>query len=139
MEQKINQIREEYLDKINKASTLQALDELFLGLFGKNGVVTLLPKDFPSLPKEELKVVGPLFNKTKNELEQAIEKKRHQVKEESYKQLDSETLDLTNAEIKQRTGHMHPTTIFENQIADLFSKIGFQQYDAPHIDTDFYN
>ena len=30
-------------------------------------------------------------------------------------------------------------TAFQNEIKDLFGKIGFEVYEAPHIDTDYYN
>lgn len=139
MQDRIKSIQQEYLEKISTAQTLEELDEIFLALFGKNGVVTLLPKDFPNLQKDELKEIGPLFNQTKNALEKAIEERRDQVKEASYKKLESETLDLSPVEIKERKGYLHPLTKFEKEIADLFAKIGFQQYDAPHIDTDYNN
>ncbi len=139
MQEKISQIQKSYLDKINQAKSLRELDGIFLELFGKSGVVTLLPKDFPTLSKEELKTVGPLFNKAKQELEKAIEKKRQEVREEFYKGLDKEKLELSPVKIKNRKGHMHPITQFENQIVEIFKELGFQQFNAPHIDTDYYN
>src|SRR5262245_17875993 len=113
MEEKINQIKSQYLDKINQAKSLTELDKIFLGLFGKNGEITLLPKEFSKLPKDELLRVGPLFNQVKQELEQVVEKKRQEVREESYKKLERETLDLDKpVEIRKRPGHLHPLTEF---------------------------
>lgn len=138
MEDKLNQILSDYQNKISKAQTLKELDEIFLRLFGKKGEITLLPKDFGKLSKEERQKIGPLFNKTKLELEKAIETHRSEVREKSYKKLDQETFDLnTKVEIKKRQGHLHPLTQFEKKIADLFGKLGFQLYDAPQIDTDY--
>ncbi|MBI3486430.1 phenylalanine--tRNA ligase subunit alpha [Candidatus Daviesbacteria bacterium] len=110
-----------------------------MSAFGKNGEVTLLPKEFSKLSKEQLKTIGPLFNKTKIELEQAINNKREAIRAKSYKKLDLEKLDLEPAEIKNRQGHLHPITQFENQTAEIFKGLGFQQFDAPHIDSDYYN
>ncbi len=141
MEDQIQQIQTEYLDKIAKASTLEALDELYLLLFGKSGLITLLPKEFPNLDKDRLRIIAPLFNQTKNQLEQEIGDRRNEIREEGYKKLETETFDEDEeVEIKDRKGYLHPLTLFEREITELFSKIGFQVYDkAPHIDTDDYN
>ncbi len=140
MEENIKQIQEEYLVKIKNASSLKQLDEIFLGLFGKNGAIDALSKDFPKLSADQRRKVGPLFNKTKQELEQTIEERRQEVREESYKKLDQETLDLdTKVEIKKRKGHLHLSTQFKQEIIALFEKLGFSQFDAPHIELDKYN
>lgn len=141
----INQIQTKYLEKISSAQTLKELDKLFLDLFGKNGVITLLPKEFASQPKEDLQKIGPAFNKAKNELEAEIEKAREKVREKSYKRLEKEDLELSNKTTRDprpaihQKGYLHPLTQFENEIVELFSKLGFQIFEAPHIDTDHYN
>lgn len=139
MEEKISCIQKSYLEKIKQAKSLKELDGIFLALFGKNGELTLLPREFSKLSKEELQKVGPLFNSTKQNLDKEISDKRSKIREDGYKKLESEKLTLQgNAlEAQKRKGHLHPLTQFEKKIADLFGKLGFQQYDAPHIDTDY--
>lgn len=140
MEENIVRVKSEYLDKIKQADTLKQLDEIFLALFGKNGAITLLPKQFQSLPKDELKIIGPLFNQTKQALEKEIEDKRLEIKEIGYQKLTEEKIDLAESvQIKPRQGRLHPLTEFENYIVKVFSGLGFQQYDAPQIDTDINN
>lgn len=160
----INQIQTEYLGKIEAAGSLEELDKLFLDLFGKNGVITLLPKEFASQPKKDLQKIGPAFNKAKGELERAISDKRKEIREEGYKKLAEEDLDLDNvilaSPMLNRTrpesdsgvlvntrpqndrvakGHLHPLTRFEKEIVSIFGELGFQLFEAPHIDTDYYN
>ncbi|MDO8570516.1 MAG: phenylalanine--tRNA ligase subunit alpha [Candidatus Daviesbacteria bacterium] len=139
MEEKLKTIQKQYLKKIEQAESLKELDEIFLALFGKNGEITGAPKEFPKLEKENLQKIGPLFNSTKQNLEEAIEKRREEVREEKYKNLVDEKTDLSAVEIKKRQGHLHPTTQFIQETVELFKKIGFQQFDAPQIDSDFYN
>lgn len=140
MEQSIATIEQEYLSTISTANSLAQLDEIYLQLFGKNGQITLLPKSFPNLKTEQLKTVGPLFNRLKQKLEQAIQSKRQLLREKQYQELEKESLDLKQqAVIKARTGHLHPLTIFENQIVEIFQRLGFQQFEAPLIDTDYNN
>jgi phenylalanyl-tRNA synthetase alpha subunit len=84
MQEQLKSLLEQYKLKIVSAVKLSELDEIFLALFGKNGEITLLPKGFKDLPKEELREVAPLFNQVKAELEEAISSKRLAVREESY-------------------------------------------------------
>jgi len=140
VKQKISQIQKEYLEKIKEAKTLKKLDEIFLALFGKKGELALLPKEFGKLSSDEKRKVSPLFNKVKLELEKEISEKRFAVREASYEKLDREKLDLDKkVEIKKRQGHLHPLTQIEQQTAEIFQKIGFSQFEAPHIDSDYNN
>lgn len=150
MEEEINKIQSEYSEKISLAKSLKELDEIFLELFGKKGELTLLPKEFPALSVGVRKKVGPVFNELKLKLEKEINDKREEIREEGYKKLDLEKLELDSGPFggtqgkqarmtKERKGHLHPLTQFEKQIADLFGKLGFQQYDGPQIDTDINN
>lgn len=139
MKEQLIKIQTEYLEKINSANTLVELDQIFIELFGKNGVITLFPKEFPKLPKDELKLIAPLFNKTKLALEGGISDKREEIREEGYKKLETERLEIGEGKIKNRKGHLHPLDKFEEEIVELFSKIGFQLFSAPHIDTDYFN
>ncbi len=139
MEQKLAQIQEEYLEKIKGAADLAELDEIFLELFGKSGALTLFPREFSKLSKNELSKIGPLFNKVKAELEKVIGDKRQEIREDSYKKLSQEKFTLQPGRLKARKGHLHPLTQFEKKIADLFSKIGFQLFDGPQIDSDLNN
>ena len=82
MENRLKIIYQDYLHKIQQTKDLKSLDEIFLALFGKNGEITLATKEFPKLSKEELKVVAPLLAKVKAELEEAVTKRREEIKEE---------------------------------------------------------
>ena len=145
MEEKIPQIQKRYLEKIQQANSLKELDEIFLALFGKNGAVTLLPKEFSRLSDEEKKKIGPLFNQVKTELEKAVEARRNEVREKSYKKLETEKFTLQGYTLKDRPlrihlkGHLHPLTQLLQETIEAFEKLGFQQFDATHIDSDYYN
>lgn len=137
---RIKQIEQEYSTKITAANSLDELDTLFLDLFGKNGQITALPKDFANSDPEELKQIGPAFNQAKNSLTEAIAIKRSQIKEAIYEKLQAEEFNLDQeVEMKPRQGKLHVGTKFENQIVGLFKQLKFEQFDAPHVDSDYFN
>ncbi len=141
MEEKLKKIQKDYQNKISSSKSLKDLDEIFIALFGKNGQVDLLSHQFKSLPKDELKTIGLLFNQIKQELEKEINYNRLRIKELIYKSLEKENFTMTPSrwEAKKRKGHLHLATQFKKEIIDLFEKLGFQQFDAPHIEFDKYN
>lgn len=139
MKDKLIDLKDKYSVKINASTKLAELDLNFLELFGKNGLITSLPKNFSSLSKDELREIGPLFNSIKKDLEDLINQKRTSVKESEYKKLEAENLNLEETEIKKRAGSFHPLTKLEAEIVEIFSKLGFQRYDGPQIDSDYNN
>ncbi|MBI2595795.1 phenylalanine--tRNA ligase subunit alpha [Candidatus Daviesbacteria bacterium] len=146
MEEKIEQLLNEFPDKIKNAKTLKDCDMLFLELYGKKGHLTLLTREFRNLDKNLLQRIRPKFLSVKN-LEIDLNKRKEEIREEGYRKLESEKLDLEEIASPaspdrndgRRKGHLHPTTIFMQEIVELFKKLGFQQYDAPQIDTDYNN
>ncbi len=139
MEEKLKKIQKDYQNKISSSKSLKDLDEIFIALFGKNGQVDKLSKQFKEVSKDELQKVGPLFNQIKTELEAGIVRARDRVREKIYQNLEGESFDIKGTEIKKRKGHLHLATQFKKEIIDLFEKLGFQQFDAPHIEFDKYN
>lgn len=140
METRLKEIQKQYQEKVAQAKSLKELDKLFIALFGKNGEISQATREFPELPKEELKTVAPLLTKIKRELEEAIETRRAEIREAGYKKLEQETIDITKpVQLPVQPGHLHLITQLEHQTIELFKKLGFQQYGAPHIETDKYN
>ena len=147
MRKELQDLEKKFTTEIESAQSLKDLDGLYLKLFGKTGEVTLFPKNFSKLSKEELKLIGPLFNKTKKQLELAISDRRRSVKLAGFKKILQEPLGLKKitakslAEIKssKRQGRLHIITQFEEEIIRAFSKLGFEQFEAPQIDSDRYN
>lgn len=147
MREDLQNLIKKYTEEIDSSGSLKDLDAIFLKLFGKTGEITLFPKTFSTLPKDELKVIGPLFNKAKKELEQSIAKRREEVKLSGFKKILLEPLGLNRItgktlekiKTKKRRGRLHLITQFEEEIIHAFSKLGFEQFEAPQIDNDQYN
>ncbi len=140
MVDQISKIKLDNIAKITTAKTLAELDILFLSLFGKQGILTLIPKDFSKADKKNLAAIVPVFTQAKTELEEAINKKRSEIREAGYASLAGESGELKKLDqLPNRKGYRHPLMEFEEEIKALFAKIGFQEFETNHIDTDYYN
>ncbi len=53
--------------------------------------------------------------------------------------LKHEWLDLTLPAPGARPGSLHPVTIIQNEIEDLFTSLGFAVLDGPEVETEYHN
>lgn len=136
----LNQI-EEIIDQISTANTLEEVDSLYLKLMGKSGYIASATRSLSTISKERVKEIAPKLTELRLLTETKVQQKRLEIKESGYKILETERLEIDSgqARMTKRKGHLHPVTQFETEIANLFSKLGFQQFDAPHIDSDENN
>lgn len=92
------------------------------------------------LPKEE----RPAFGKIVNELKERIEKKFVESEEvirkkELEAKYASEEIDVTLPGKKKTEGTLHPVTLVRNQLIDVFAGMGFEIFEGPETETEYYN
>ena len=69
----VEQTRNQALQALEAASSLEALENVRVATLGKKGSLTGLLKQLGTLPVEERKAFGAKVNVVKTELDQAIE------------------------------------------------------------------
>lgn len=132
--------REDWLAAVEAAEDQAGLKQLENDLLGKKGAVTELVKSIAALPKEDRRDAGKAANAVKTELEQAVEHRRAALTKQSMAaDLDASDFDPTQPGEPLPQGTLHPITIVENQIVDIFSSMGFSWRDGPEIETEFLN
>lgn len=97
---------------------------------GKKGILTLHAKLLTELAEEDRKQAGKALNEAKKQILETIEKKQGGSKRE--------WTDLTTPGILPNIGHTHPITQAIDEIANIFSKIGFERVRYPEVDWDWY-
>jgi phenylalanyl-tRNA synthetase alpha chain len=135
MNQNLQNIKIQYLEKIINLKTDKELESLRVELFGRNGLINDLFSKIKEIPIEEKKQYGADLNQLKTELEEKL--KNQNVSKTETKDLK---LEIGNSEIKlPKIGHLHPITQTERQLNELFRKLGFSIYNGPEIVTDEFN
>ena len=116
------------------------LEEAKARYLGKSGSLTELLKGLGKLSAEERKPAGERINAAKAEIESALNLRREQLANQKLEaKLAAEALDVTlPGRIAQRGG-LHPVTLSQARIEDIFHSIGFDVADGPEIETDWYN
>lgn len=135
MNQNLENIKIQYLEKTTKLKTDKELENLRIELFGRNGLVNELFSKIKEIPNEEKRQYGADLNQLKTELEQLLDSKKSTI-------IITKTMEYCvkkpNIELP-KIGHLHPITQTERQLNEVFRKLGFSVYNSPEIVTDEFN
>ncbi len=121
-------------------SSLQELDDLRVQLLGKKGEVTEQLKLIGSLPAEQRKSFGKEVNRIKGEIQDLISQHQQYLGEQLLRrQLESESIDVTQPGRNVDYGGVHPVSITTERISDIFDRLGFDVAEGPEVEDDYHN
>jgi len=133
MDQNLNNILDQYTTQISASNTSENLEKIRIEILGRNGIINDLFQKIKAIPDDQKKQSGADLNDLKNKLEQLINQKLSSIKPTS---LSQNKISKNNIFESKKVGHLHPITITENQLNDLFRPLGFSVYAGPEIETD---
>ncbi len=92
------------------------------------------------IPKEDKPAFGKIVNEFKQAMEAQFEVRSIIVRElEMKKKYEAERIDITMPGKNYQAGALHPITLVKNQLIDIFAGMGFNVFEGPEIETDYYN
>lgn len=139
MENKIIELEKECMNLINSASNRDDLEKIRVKYCGKKGEITSILKNLKNLSIEEKKSIGSAVNSLKNKVESLIKNKNEELhKKEIEDKMRSEFFDITYPGLDLGKGNLHPVTIVQKQIENIFTGMGFQIINGPEVVTDYY-
>ncbi len=140
METKLNNILQAANSDIAACKTLHDLANQKSRFIGKKSELNSFMKELGKLPKEERPAFGQKINIVKEKISELIETQTIVIKELSY-QSDIATGELDISMPGRRTPHgaLHPLTIVQNEIEDIFISMGFQVAESFDIEDEFHN
>ncbi len=134
------QMKEEVIEKINTAKSVDVVEQLRVEFLGKKGKITEILKGLKDLSVEEKKEIGKLANDVKTELESKIEQAVCIITEKEIEEkLAKENFDITFPGAELDKGSLHPITIVQRRAEEIFKGMGFMIADGPEIETDYFN
>lgn len=140
MKENINKIKENASWLIKKAQDKQALNDIRVKMLGKKGELTAVLRSMKELNEEQRPIMGNLVNDAKKRLEELIEEKEKELKEqELQKRLETENIDVTEPSKKIELGSVHPITQIIDEVKEVFLGMGYQVADGPEVETSYYN
>ena len=139
MNTQIEQIKNEFADKLSAVKDNNELEQLRVAFLGKKGQVTELLKNLGKLSVEEKKEMGKLVNILKKEVEDEITAKREKLKEEELEKLigSAEEYDIT-LPVENVKGSYHPITLVQRELEEIFLSMGFAVEDYFEVTDDYH-
>ncbi len=139
LKEALEKIEEQAGAELAAVSDAKQLEELRVKFLGKKGELTAILKQMGGLSAEERPVIGQLANKVRADIEEKIEKRKAELKDEILsKKLREEILDVTLPGKTRKIGKLHPLTTVLNEVKDIFVGMGFDIVDGPEVETDHY-
>ena len=126
--------------KAIEASDSKTLEDLRIEYLSKKGKIQSLMAQMRDLPAEEKPKFGQMVNDLKNAVSAAMDEKKKQLEEEMLnEQLASEKIDITLDAYVPKTGTLHPLTLVQKEIEDIFIGMGYNVAEGPEVESDLYN
>ena len=140
MKQQLEEIRVRAAAALSEAKAQQDIENLRVQFLGKKGELTAILKQMGKLSPEERPIIGQLANEVRAFIEQDIETRAAELKQEELsRRLKEEALDVTLPGYRRSLGYKHPLSIVLDEIKEIFVGMGFDIVDGPEVETDYYN
>ena len=125
------------LDSVKDSSSVE---EIRVDFLGKKGKVIEILKNLKSVEESKRKEVASRANKLRVEIEAKIEAKKEEIKEKEYEEKikSAKKIDLS-LPVDLKLGSLHPITVVEKELIDIFESMGFTVEDGNEVETEYNN
>lgn len=140
MEENLKKIKEKIESQILKIEKMNDLEKFKSEILGKKGELTQILKNLKNYDETERRNVGKAVNDVKKDIEAKIEEKREFIKKkELNKRLEKiEKIDFS-LPVDDNLGSLHPITIVQREIEEIFRTMGFTVEDGNEVETEYNN
>jgi len=140
----INEILDQFKQQL--AATTKVADVLNLKaqILGKQGALSEILKGLKDATPEQRKTLGAEANVAKTQIEELVGAKittleAAEINETLLKNKSDFSLRDAVMEKGLQAAGMHPVTIVQREIEDIFLSMGFEVLDGPHIEDEWHN
>ena len=124
--------------KLLNAVTEAEIEEVRIGILGRNGLLPALSKEMGAVPPEDRKAVGQAFNTGRTRIQELLDAAKQRLAA-GCDGKSGEELDLTLPGRLRKPGHKHPVSKVIDDSVAIFRRMGFIVADGPEIETVYHN
>jgi len=136
----LEQMQSDWLGRIEAAADLNALEAERVGALGKQGAVTQLLKTLGGMTPEQRQSEGPRIHALREAVTEALAARKAALEAaELDRRLATERLDMTLPVETGPQGSVHPVSQVMDELAEIFSDLGFSVATGPEIEDDWHN
>lgn len=140
MQERIKEIYEEALRKIQEAKDPEELGTVRILYLSKKSELMAFMAKMRELSGEEKSKFGQFINQIKNDISDALERKRAEMEESALKKrLEEEVIDITLPGRNYSRGSKHLFNAIVDEVSRIFIGMGYTVAEGPEVETDEFN
>ena len=145
IKKKIEAVEKEARDEFASASNGSQLEACRIKYLGKKGLLSEVMAGIGSVPAEDRPAFGLLVNALKNNLHDLRSARREAfLPRPADASADASAdackgIDATLPGRIVRAGGLHPVSLIQKEVLEIFSKLGFDVVDGREVETEYYN
>lgn len=140
MKEQIQALLQSAREAVDQANTLAQINDVKVRILGKSGSLTAVLRGMKDVPAEQKPEIGKYVNEARDQITQWLSEKTEQLAQQRLlADMEKETVDITLDGTAVARGSLHPCTLVQNEILDIFTSLGFRIAQGPEIETDFFN
>ncbi len=133
-------LQSEAIEQIAEAKDLQKLRDLEVYWLGRKSEIALFLRTVKDLPREQQATLGQQANAVRRAISQAIGQRRGILERDAFAaSAAKDRIDITEPATPFRRGHLHPVTIVQNQVEEVFKRMGYMVLDGPEVESEYHN
>lgn len=133
-------MRKDALGAVDKAVSLEELEEARIRFLGKKGVLTAVLRGLGGLPPDLRPEAGQLANEIRQAFEEALAQKRESLEREMLAmRVAADAVDVTLPGRSKPIGHQHVLHQVVDDIVEIFLGLGYKIAEGPEVELDYYN
>ena len=128
------------LERFAQSTTLSELETAQVDVLGRKSELSSAQKALGGLSEDDRRSVGKVANEVRGALNEALEARRDGLRTEAEAVLlQADRIDLTLPGRRPRAGSLHPLTIVERELVEVFTSLGYRVAEGPEIEDDWHN
>lgn len=136
MKEKIQELIQQIEDL--RIKTSEEAEHFRLRFLSKKGEINQLVDSFREIAADQKRETGQILNQLKQLAQQKFQEAQQQFESKATSK-NKVQIDYTLPSEPSFSGARHPLSIVENEIIQIFSKLGFVYADGPEIEDDWHN
>jgi phenylalanyl-tRNA synthetase alpha chain len=138
--EEIERARTRGLEVVTATASLEEIDAAVVSILGRKSPLAEMQRALGSAPPEDRKDLGRAVNEARGELQRAADARRAELEAEAESELvTADRIDLTLPGRRPREGSLHPFTLIEYEIVDIFTRMGYRVVEGPEIEDEWHN
>jgi phenylalanyl-tRNA synthetase alpha chain len=128
------------LRAFDSAESVDALEAARTAVLGRKSRLSAVQRAIGSLPPDDRRALGKRVNEVFSQLRSAHDARRGELEAATGAELlHADAVDVTLPGRRLRPGSLHPLTVMEMEIVDIFTRMGYVAVEGPEVEDEWHN